>query len=164
MLYYNAQTQALYVQHLTFDTGNTWKHTQAYTNRGTHTTPAVALHEKAHSLGALAPVLSGLHSKWPPHDHTHYSLGRQALSGLRLPGCKQWFMAQGSVKGAASPRAAWRRGEQRPFWRWGWIKSLPTELNPVETVQAEGRQKWNGQRFLCESEANMSGSASDTKL
>lgn len=47
-----------------------------------------------HSLGQLG----FFNSLWPPHDHAHYRPGGQPPSGLRLPGRKQWFMAQGSGK------------------------------------------------------------------
>lgn len=150
MLHYDTQNSALCVQHLPLYYNKhikTHRHTQAHTQ----TTPVVALSGKAHSLASLAPVLSGLHSKWPPHDHAHYGPGRQPLSGLRLPGCKQWFMAQGSVKEQPRPTLQPFMGTRRAeaVWQWGWIKSLATGLNPVETMRANRGRRVSVSLCVC---------------
>lgn len=143
MLHYDTQTQHCLSNISPNTTTNTWKHTHKHTQF----TPVVVLSGKAHSLGSLAPVLSGFHSKWPPHDHAHYGSGRQPLSGLRLPGCKQWFMAQGSVKEQPrlTPQPFMGTRTAEAVWQWGWIKSLATRLNPV--LRPCGPRQADGERY-----------------
>ncbi|MEQ2246699.1 hypothetical protein ILYODFUR_002013 [Ilyodon furcidens] len=97
---------------------NTLKHTQGYTN----TTPAVALHEKAHSLGSLAPVLSGLHSKWPPHDHTHYGLGRQPPQWTEAPRVRAVIHGTRVCKRSSLAHRCKGKRRAEAVWRWGCIK------------------------------------------
>lgn len=124
------------------------KHMNTHTFTHTQTSPFVALYGKAHSLGSLAPVLSGPPFKMAPSWPRTLSCGQAAPEWTEAPWVQAVIHGTRVCKRAASPPRWSPSLGQGGCFAVGVILKSGWRTEPCWDHKGPGSQEGNGQCFL----------------